>query len=579
MKRKSRIKKLIIAIVVILCLGGIATYLVLGLGLFTKKEVVKEAVKTYTVASGNLTTEISAAGNLALAETEDVSFEMAGTVLEVLVNVGDTVTKGQELARLDTTDLEKTIKTLDKAITTAQRALALKETALENAKRTVTSQERQISAKEMAVTDAKQAVTEAEQAVAEAKLAVQSAEDDLYNIKEVADVQAKLDKLENTLGYIDQIMEGISISMINVNYMDWYYLRKEIVTEINQTKADLQDIITDNGVQLSSDVALQIAQANLAIEKKKFAVEKADTALEKVQAGVEDAQIAVDNAEYAVQEAQASVASAESDVEDAKSSLQDANDALAEAQSLSSVVTAPFDGFIPSISVKGGAEVQKGTVAMQVASQDKFKVELAVSEDDISNIAVDGKAYVTVDSLDVTLPASVTYIAPTATISSGVVNYSVRVELQEITFPQIPAASGNSTNMPSFSSSANITPPAGFGGKIPAMAMKTIKLRQGLTVTVDLVIAEAKNVLLVPYAAVKAEGMTKYVEVMKDDGTTEKRTVTTGLTDYSTIVITDGLTAGEKIVYSGAVAAASTSSSGQFPQGGFIGMGGFPRGD
>jgi membrane fusion protein, macrolide-specific efflux system len=81
---------------------------------------------------------------------------------------------------------------------------------------------------------------------------------------------------------------------------------------------------------------------------------------------------------------------------------------------------------------------------------------------------------------------------------------------------------------------------------------------------------------VVPYSAVTTLGPVKTVEVMKEDGTTEKRTVTTGITDYTNIVITGGLSAGEKIVVSATAAASSTA----FPAGnGFFlgGVGGSTR--
>lgn len=55
-----------------------------------------------TVQRGDLTIDITAVGNLALSQTEDLAFEIAGTVEEVLVNEGDSVTEGQELVKLST---------------------------------------------------------------------------------------------------------------------------------------------------------------------------------------------------------------------------------------------------------------------------------------------------------------------------------------------------------------------------------------------------------------------------------------------------------------------------------------------
>jgi HlyD family secretion protein len=545
-KRKSRVKKLIIAIVVILCLGGIATYLVLGLGIFNKEEAAPAVVKTYTVATGNLTTEISAAGNLALVETEDASVDLfytagtKGTIGEVLADVGDTVTKGQVLATIDKNEWNDQLQTLQDAITTKERALLPAQLNVKNA--------------EKAVESANEAIITKQTAIINSEISLDNATSNLLTAIPTVDFEAAVAALYAARAKYEYVT--VTWPEMGVTDAEGWAMAVDQVTEelaIAQTNYDnsLSGYNTSGIAQLKQQ--LQIAKDNLAAAKQAVIDAQEDIPLKEM-----------------------SLTISQGNLEDAEKAVQDAKDKYDEAKVFSPEVTAPIDGFITQVNVSPGDEVLTGTVVMTIANADKFKVELAVSEDDISDIAVGGKAYVTVDSLDVTLPASVTYIAPTATISSGVVNYSVRVELQEITAPQMPAASGNSANIPSFSSSDNMTPPAGFSGRIPAITMKTIKLRQGLTVTVSLVIAEAKNVLLVPYAAVKTEGMTKYVEVMKDDGTTEKRTVTTGITDYSTIVITDGLTAGEKIAYSGTVAPASTSSSNQFPGGGTFFMGGGP---
>lgn len=62
--------------------------------------------QVFTVQRGNLVVDIAAAGNLALSRTEDLTFEIAGTVEEALVEEGDSVTEGQVLVRLDASEWE-----------------------------------------------------------------------------------------------------------------------------------------------------------------------------------------------------------------------------------------------------------------------------------------------------------------------------------------------------------------------------------------------------------------------------------------------------------------------------------------
>ncbi len=58
-----------------------------------------------TVQRGDLTIDIAAVGNLAFSHREELTFEVGGTVGEVLVEVGDRVEEGQVLAELDDTSI------------------------------------------------------------------------------------------------------------------------------------------------------------------------------------------------------------------------------------------------------------------------------------------------------------------------------------------------------------------------------------------------------------------------------------------------------------------------------------------
>ncbi|MCD6299545.1 MAG: efflux RND transporter periplasmic adaptor subunit [Dehalococcoidales bacterium] len=83
-----------------------------------------------TVQRGDLTIEITAAGNLALSRTEDLAFDLfyqEGTVEEVLVEEGDTVEKGQVLAELDISEWEEELEELEDRVTAAERQLTAKQ--------------------------------------------------------------------------------------------------------------------------------------------------------------------------------------------------------------------------------------------------------------------------------------------------------------------------------------------------------------------------------------------------------------------------------------------------------------------
>ncbi len=591
MKRlKVKRIKIIAAVLVVISLIGLTVSLTIG-GSEQNKALAQES-QIATVQRGNLSLEITAAGNLALSRTEDLGIDLfygqsgasgtKGTVGEVLVEEGDSVKEGQVLAKLDTTEWDKQLKTLEKALLTSQRNLTSKERALTKAEAQVITEERD-------VTKAERQVTAKELAVRDAELDLQTAEDNLYKTKLVKSEKDAVDTAEYELK-VAQVTGEWRMALV------W-------TEKLAQAKEDLQEILKHTGVtnisttSSSSDVEFEFAKCQLAVEQ-------CQELLEDAQVAVEDANLALDEAkldkEYAAQDlkdAQAKKEEAEQDVEDAQSDLD-------EAKSLSPIIVAPFDGFITQVNVKGGDEVLKGTVAMQIADPNKFEAEIAVSEIDISQVKVGGEARVDVDALGLSLPAAVTYIAPTATIQSGVVNYKVTVEVQSTptALAQPPAASDNTTMMPPTAASDNITmmPPTTAGDNITMMPPTGIQnatgnatgqgaattrmaaavadysqLREGMTVTVNLIVAQRQNVLLVPYAAITTERGQKYVQVVSATGTTEKRAITTGITDYQYTEVTEGLSEGEKVVVSQSAKTTTTTTQQQQPGGIMIpGMGG-----
>ena len=183
------------------------------------------------------------------------------------------------------------------------------------------------------------------------------------------------------------------------------------------------------------------------------------------------------------------------------------------------VVVAPFSGFITKVNVEGGDEVKKGTVAVQLADPNKFEAEVMVNEMDIFQVKLGGDATVQIDAMPtLTLPAKVTHISPTATIEAGVVNYKVKVELESLQLIQ-----------PS--------------GMIP----RDLQLREGLTVTVSILVDERKDVLLVPNRAITRRGMETYVQVLKD-GVIEERLIQTGISNWQYTEVISGLSEGEKVI-------------------------------
>jgi len=389
---KKKISKILLAVV--LC--GVAAVLVGG-ALKSDSEPALET-RLATVERGDLTVDITAAGNLALSVEEDLAFEIAGAVEEIMVEEGDSVEEGQLLATLDTAEWDEELSALE-------RGLLQAEINLDNA-----------------------------------KLSLENAEE------------------ETTTTFTGGI---------------WG-------TTTDPKEIDIKEL----------------------------------------------------------------------EVEMAELRLTDAQKALDEARDASPEIIAPFAGFITKVYVEGGDEVLKGTLAVQLADPSKFEADILVSEMDIFQVKLGGEAMVQADAMrELSFPAEVTHIAPTATIQSGVVNYEVKVELQPLEAVQ--------------------------QEQMPTTIPEDFQLREGLTVTVSIVVAQRNDVLLVPNGAITTQAWQIYVQVMSPDGVIEERSITTGIRNWQYTEVTDGLSEGEKVIMAQETTSTSTASQqGQRPSGGFMqGMG------
>ena len=95
----------------------------LALSCTSKANTAAAAGQTATVQSGNLSVDILASGNLVTSNEANLAFYSAGTVQDVLVKIGDNVTAGQALAKLDTAPLESNLAQAEINVETAQMNL------------------------------------------------------------------------------------------------------------------------------------------------------------------------------------------------------------------------------------------------------------------------------------------------------------------------------------------------------------------------------------------------------------------------------------------------------------------------
>jgi RND family efflux transporter MFP subunit len=367
----------------------------------------------------------------------------------------------------------------------------------------------------------------------------------------------------------------------------WEITVEEILVEEGDSVEEgqlLARLDTSEWNDMLTSLELDLIQAQINLENAQLSLDKAEAETVTLITGDIVYSSNFDDEEIDILELRLTLAEAQ---------LEDAQQVLEEAMEKSPEIISPFDGFITKVNVEGGDEVLPGTVAVTIADPDQFEADILVSEMDIFDLELGGEATVQIDAMtSLTIPATVTHISPTATISSGVVNYDVTVELESLE----ELMQEWQEAMPDISSGELPEPieqaiEEGQMTQEEAEAMQqqmqqaqaehqaeleNIQLKEGLTVTVSIIIAEATDVLLVPNGAITTRGQQNYVQVVSADGSIEERAVTTGISNWQYTEVTEGLSEGEQVINQGTTSTTTETERFGPPGGMMIPMGGPP---
>jgi multidrug efflux pump subunit AcrA (membrane-fusion protein) len=505
------------------------------------------------ISRGNLSLEVTSSGNLAFSTYDDLKFDVSGTtndpitVQDIVINAGDTVKKGDVLVKLDTTALQKQLNTAQQAYQDAQLAF----------------QQSQLSYQQQ-------------------QLTLQGTRIDYETAKRALENNTPSSSVDNDrgrmgfvyfqdMGTVDQNL-GLAIARINedlASIADGQNVSAASTLNLIKKYLNIAQIAASSSIYVPVTTGQRASDAVNAMQTLVDNAEKARQALSRGEMTLQSSKIALDRAQIALDRA--------------KSNLDDAKDQLSKAN-----IVAPYDGFITNIPVTSGTNVQRGMIACSIADPNKFEATILVSEKDIFKIAIGSTSYVGVDAVTgLRLPARVTEMSPTATIQSGVVNYKVVVEVQSPQplgnmRPGMGLATDNLTRQPTTGS--RVTVPGGSDNASIARAIQqraqagqaasptasgaaaqNVQLRQGLTVSVSVVIEQKSNILLVPNAAITRVNGQSTVKVYGPAGVLVDRQVETGIADWQFTEVISGLSEGDKV--SVPPGTRTTSSSQRFPTG------------
>jgi HlyD family secretion protein len=136
-----------------------------------------------------------------------------------------------------------------------------------------------------------------------------------------------------------------------------------------------------------------------------------------------------------------------------------------------------------------------------------------------------------------------------------------------------PAMFGGPQGAPGLQGRLGQQSPFTQGTQSPTAALANVQLKQGLSVTVNIVTAQRTNVLLIPNEAVARKGGTTVVSVQKN-GVAEQQEVICGISDWQNTEVTAGLVEGDQVIITRTTTTRTATTPNQRPQQFFIPGGG-----
>lgn len=487
-KFKGKKKPFIVAILV-LCVGGGAVFFVTH-KTANASDTYATGTPVVQVAKQDLTKTISVSGTINSAETYNVSSEITNVLIkEINVKVGDQVHAGDVLATLDTTTLEKDLKSAQTAagITSQQNNLSIAE-AERNYNSTVASNDTAVNRSSAALTDAKNSQTTANNKLNEANNAYNAA-------------ATMLDAKNQALNSAQTIYEA--------------------------AKADYQADPTDATKKATYEQAEKdLENAQEEVKAAESAVAEAKATQVAAQEGVTAANSGVTSAQQALDDANTTRAKSNADGADAvtssklsaQSSAQSANDSVNKAKEQISKATlvAPADGIVTAVNAKAG-DVYSGTTMIVIQDTSGYKVTANLDEYDISDAVMGQKATIMTDTTgDTEMKGSLTFVSPTP--AAAVAN-----------------SDGSTSTTTGYPIEITIENPSE-------------RLRIGMKAKVTIVVDTVKDVLAVPSSAIQQDDDGSFfVEVAEDadkDGYADGE-------DFQKVAVTQGLATDYLIEVSG----------------------------
>jgi HlyD family secretion protein len=424
---------------------------------------------TYTVkpaSIGTVQTTVSGTGQVSSSQELAIDPQVSGTVVTVNVKDGDTVTKGEVLATLDSTDAYYSLENAQIAVQKLETSDPISLTGDQN---TLTNSQ----------TSESEAYQSAFNSISSAYNDMSTVVTGLNNLFYGKDASPYFSDTNvgvygtTALGY--KQTAGLSVDQVTAEYNSFQqtYLATTVSSSTSVDNALAQE------VTIAQDLATAVKNTSLAVNYviSQIPVTNHTSTMTTDQSNISSWLSTADQDTSNLASAQTSLQSAEQTVTQAQANLnadQGTNDPLAlqsaelslqEAQTTYDdyTITAPFDGVIGNVTLQPGDSAGPSTAIGTIVTK-QYQSTIVLNEINVAKVAVGQPVDVTFNALPgITATGTVTDVDVVGTVSSGVVSYNVVI-------------SYNSDNA---------------------------EIKAGMSINANIITAEEDNVLVVPNSAVK----------------------------------------------------------------------------
>lgn len=464
-------------------------------------------ITSVLVQRGDLKETVLATGQVTSKTDLNLSFSKSGIVKNLKVKVGDKATPGQILANLDQGNELS-------ALTSARGAVAQAEAKYQRILNGASSEE-----------------------ITLAKVALKNAELDLERIKTQQEILVA-NAYKTLLNSTPEALPAVTSSDFTPPTITGNY-NKDMAGELRISisgggtsfgvsgVANGGGMVTTTTPQPLGDSGLYIQFPNGSVNVSEWIIsipnKKASdyvTNLNAYQASKKTSESAIGTAEALVEQRKAELSIKQSsarpaDVDLAKGELLSAEGQLQNAQANyeHTLLRAPALGTITKIDIKYGELTEVNKPVMVLEDIDNLYVEALINESNITSLRVDQPVSITFDAFGGAkkFMGKVSVIDPSADTKDGVVNYKIKVALDE----------------------ANLN------------------IRPGMNANIEVLAGEVKDVFLIPYIAVINRDNKSYVKIIKDKRRAiflEKEVITGFKGDNNLIEIISGLSLDEEVL-------------------------------